>query len=77
MPDVTITIRRNGSLKVEGPFRLVDSNGAELPLDKPVISLCRCGLSQNKPFCDGSHKAANFQGVEAHIARAEQAASAS
>lgn len=73
MPDVTITVRRNGSLKVEGPFRLVDSAGNEIPLppDKPVISLCRCGQSQNKPFCDGAHKTCNFDGVEAHIRAAE------
>lgn len=76
MPDVTITVRRNGSLKVEGPFRLIDSNGQEIPLppDKPVISLCRCGHSLTKPFCDGSHKTCSFNGVEAHIAAAEQLA---
>ncbi|HVA62633.1 MAG TPA: CDGSH iron-sulfur domain-containing protein [Terriglobales bacterium] len=76
MPDVTITIRRNGSLKVEGPFRLIDSAGQEMPLpvDKPVISLCRCGHSQNKPFCDGAHKTCGFEGAEAHVLAAEQAA---
>ncbi|MGH9472655.1 MAG: CDGSH iron-sulfur domain-containing protein [Terriglobales bacterium] len=74
MPEVTITVRRNGSLKVEGPFRLIDSNGQEIPLpaDKPVVSFCRCGHSQNKPFCDGSHREHNFQGAEAHILRAEE-----
>jgi CDGSH-type Zn-finger protein len=63
MSEVTITVRPNGSLKVDGPFRLLDANGSEIPLppDKPVISLCRCGHSQNKPFCDGSHRTAGFQ----------------
>lgn len=63
MPEVTITVRPNGSLKVEGPFRMVDGTGNEIPLpiDKPIISLCRCGHSQNKPFCDGSHRTMNFQ----------------
>ncbi|HXE31257.1 MAG TPA: CDGSH iron-sulfur domain-containing protein [Terriglobales bacterium] len=76
MPEVTITVRRNGSFKVEGPFRLIDSNGAEIALDpaKPIISLCRCGQSQNKPFCDGSHKNCQFEGAEAHILAAEKAA---
>ena len=75
MTDVaTITVRRNGSFKVEGPFRLIDSNGNEMPVDKPVISLCRCGHSQNKPFCDGSHKTAGFNGAEAHILESERAA---
>jgi len=79
MPDVTITVRRNGSLKVEGPFRLVDSAGKEMPLpaDKPVISFCRCGLSKNKPFCDGSHKEADFQGAEPHVLASEAAAATS
>ena len=63
MSDVTITVRPNASLKIEGPFRLVDGAGNEIPLpaDKPVISLCRCGHSKNKPFCDGSHRVAEFQ----------------
>jgi len=77
MPDVTITIRRNGSLKVEGPFRLIDSNGNEMVIEKAVTSFCRCGQSLNKPFCDGSHKACNFDGVEAHIRAAEPATESS
>jgi CDGSH-type Zn-finger protein len=69
MPDITtITIRPNGSLKVEGPFRLIDSVGNDMPVDKPVISLCRCGQSANKPFCDGTHKTCGFNGLEAHLA---------
>lgn len=75
LPAVTITVRRNGSFKVEGPFRLVGSDGAEIPLPagKPAIALCRCGQSHNKPFCDSTHKLCNFDGVEAHI-RAREAA---
>lgn len=81
MPDtnanaVRITIRRNGPLRIEGPFLLIDSNGQELPVDraKPWISFCRCGQSANKPFCDGAHKHCGFQGAEAHILAAEAAA---
>lgn len=75
MSDVTITISRNGSLKVSGPVRLVDSAGNTLPTPAaPVFSLCRCGHSKNKPFCDGSHREAQFDGVEAHIRAAEAAA---
>ncbi len=77
MPDVKITIRRNGSLHVEGLFTLIDSNGQEIPINKPAISLCRCGHSNNKPFCDGSHKTCGFQGAEAHILAAEAAAAGS
>jgi CDGSH-type Zn-finger protein len=56
-PAVKITVRPNGSLRVEGLITLVDVNGAEWDLEgKPAISLCRCGLSSKRPFCDGSHK---------------------
>lgn len=52
-----ITVKDNGSLKVEGDFELVDKNGKAYNLGgREVISLCRCGLSKNKPFCDASHK---------------------
>lgn len=52
-----ITVRNNGSLKVEGPdIELVDQEGRPFGLGgRTVISLCRCGKSQSKPFCDGSH----------------------
>ncbi len=53
-----LTVNNNGSLKVDGEdFILVDKDGNEYGLGgRTVISICRCGLSKNKPFCDGSHK---------------------
>ena len=52
-----ITVKNNGSLRVEGEVQLVDSEGNEYGLaGQTAFSLCRCGLSNNKPFCDGSHK---------------------
>ena len=52
-----ITVNSNGSLKVEGEFEIVDKQGNTYGLGgRNVISFCRCGLSKNKPFCDGSHK---------------------
>ena len=62
MSDVSIRIRDNGPLLVEGSFQLFDGEGNPLPLDpsKPAFALCRCGASANKPFCDGSHKGCNF-----------------
>jgi CDGSH-type Zn-finger protein len=61
---VLIRCRENGPLVVAGPFRLVDAKGVEitLPTDKPLVALCRCGQSQKKPFCDGSHKNCGFVG---------------
>ncbi len=51
-----ITVNNNGSLKIEGDFEVVDRNGAVYNLQgREIVSFCRCGLSKNKPFCDGSH----------------------
>jgi CDGSH-type Zn-finger protein len=52
-----IIVNNNGSLKVEGEIKIVDANGNAYNLQgRTVVGLCRCGLSANKPFCDGSHK---------------------
>ncbi|MFM7429815.1 MAG: CDGSH iron-sulfur domain-containing protein [Chryseotalea sp. WA131a] len=52
-----IIVNNNGSLKVEGDFEILDAQGNAYGLQgRTVLSLCRCGLSNNKPFCDGSHK---------------------
>lgn len=66
MPDVTIRIRENGPFLVEGPVRLLDADGNEFVLDpnKPAIALCRCGHSQRRPFCDGTHKSCGFVSAE-------------
>ena len=62
----TITVRQNGSYKVEGDdVKLVDWNGNEYQITKRPFALCRCGQSKEKPFCDGSHKLCNFQAAEA------------
>ena len=67
MSEVTIRVRDNGPLLVEGPIRLVDARGnvISLPVNKPAIAFCRCGHSGNKPFCDGTHKTCGFQTVPA------------
>ncbi len=57
-----IMVKSNGSIKVEGDFELVDKEGNKFDLSgRTAISLCRCGLSKDKPFCDRSHRDANFQ----------------
>lgn len=61
MTDVTIQARENGSFKVTGPVRVVDAEGREFVLPEgSAIALCRCGHSQNKPFCDKSHARVGF-----------------
>lgn len=57
MATTKITVKSNGSLKVEGDFEIVDANGNVYGLEgREIISLCRCGHSKNMPFCDGAHK---------------------
>ena len=53
-----LTVLSNGSLRVEGEdIELVDADGQPYGLGgRQRISICRCGLSKQKPFCDGSHK---------------------
>lgn len=51
--------RLNGPLLVQGNLTLVDGSGTERWRGTKA-ALCRCGHSANKPFCDGSHKAAGF-----------------
>ena len=55
MEKVQIKVNDNGSLRVSGDVELIDAEGNVIET-KPVFSLCRCGLSTKKPFCDGRHK---------------------
>jgi CDGSH-type Zn-finger protein len=57
-----ITINNNGSIRLEGDFTIHDANGDAFDLSgRTTISLCRCGHSENKPFCDGTHRKVSFQ----------------
>jgi len=76
MPQIKITVRRNGPFRVEAPegsVELVDADGNPYDLTaKPAFSLCRCGGSVNKPFCDGTHSRIGFQGAEAAVKAADK-----
>ena len=62
MPATRITVKNNGSLSVEGDFEIVDAEGRPFGLaGRTRVSLCRCGQSSNKPFCDSAHKTCGFQ----------------
>jgi CDGSH-type Zn-finger protein len=58
---VTITPYPNGPYLVRGPFTIVDGKGNEIETKRRVVALCRCGRSQIKPFCDGTHKLVGFR----------------
>jgi CDGSH-type Zn-finger protein len=50
----------NGPLIAKGVPNLKTADGINIAPDKPAFGLCRCGMSKNKPFCDGSHTAVGF-----------------
>jgi CDGSH-type Zn-finger protein len=57
-----VSVINNGPLRIEGEFTIHDTVGNPFGLaGRTMISLCRCGHSENKPFCDGSHKRQGFQ----------------
>jgi CDGSH-type Zn-finger protein len=60
-----ITPYRNGPYLVRGPFTLVDQDGNEIEVNRRVVALCRCGRSQTRPFCDGTHKTTRFRAASA------------
>jgi CDGSH-type Zn-finger protein len=68
MKPLEITVFDNGPLKITGELTIKDMSGKTYDLaGRDSIALCRCGNSQRKPFCDGSHRGANFQSkCEAH-----------
>lgn len=58
-----ITVQKNGPLRVEGEDILIQDPEQQAYglAGRTVVSLCRCGHSNNKPFCDGSHNHHSFQ----------------
>jgi len=51
--------KKNGSIRVTGTVDFVDDEGNVI-VSKSDFSLCRCGHSKEKPFCDGSHRESGF-----------------
>jgi len=71
---VTVTPYRDGPYLVRGPFQLVDQDGHEITLPARTIALCRCGRSQTRPSCDGTHKTVGFSAASGPEADAEPSA---
>jgi CDGSH-type Zn-finger protein len=61
MADVTITPSEDGPYIVSGPVTLLAPDGHVIEHPDPM-EMCRCGQSSNKPFCDGTHAAIDFDG---------------
>ncbi|MBV8552086.1 MAG: CDGSH iron-sulfur domain-containing protein [Acidobacteriaceae bacterium] len=59
-----VTIVNNGPIRIEGEFTIQDAEGNSYGLaGRTVISLCRCGMSENRPFCDGAHGRNGFNSL--------------
>jgi CDGSH-type Zn-finger protein len=56
----SIEITKNGPYIVKNVEYFISSQGVSLPT-QPVMALCRCGGSNNKPFCDGTHNSIDFE----------------
>ena len=61
MADTSIQTLKNGPYLVKGAIELKDAEDKAIPVKSEPCALCRCGLSKNKPFCDGSHVAAGWK----------------
>ncbi len=57
----SVDIRPNGPLYLRGRLRITRP-GADAVTDEFRVALCRCGASQNKPFCDNTHRVIGFRG---------------
>ena len=62
----TVRVRENGPLAFHAELRLADGTSTLR------ATLCRCGVSSNKPFCDGSHSAAGFTATGEPASRESQ-----
>lgn len=69
--NVTVTVRESGPYRISGQVRVVDADGNQYDVESKRIggeggyfSLCRCGGSSTKPFCDGTHKRNGFDACE-------------
>ncbi len=59
--ETSITPYPDGPILVRGEFELRTPGGEPIPCRRATVALCRCGLSNIKPFCDSTHKAAGFR----------------
>jgi CDGSH-type Zn-finger protein len=61
--DTVVTVQDNGPYRIKGPVKIVTPTGEPFVFEGEQVWLCRCGHSENKPFCDGSHKRVGFSSM--------------
>lgn len=59
--DTRVEAIENGPLLIYGTLQITNSDGSKETKNK-TTAFCRCGASQNKPYCDGAHVENNFKG---------------
>jgi len=58
---VSVKVMIDGPLVIKGTFTF-DSHGTKKVIHDSMVSLCRCGISDHMPFCDGQHRKIGFIG---------------
>ncbi len=56
---ITVKVNEGGPYLIKGKVTLVNKDGTEIMKER-TVALCRCGGSENKPYCDGKHKNIDF-----------------
>ena len=56
-----VELRPDGPIMIDAPVT-IEKDGKSQVIDKGRVALCRCGASENKPFCDGTHRNVGFRG---------------
>ena len=59
--ETKVEVLQNGPLLIYGTLQVANSDGITEKKNK-TTAFCRCGASQNKPYCDGAHVKAEFKG---------------
>jgi CDGSH-type Zn-finger protein len=73
MSETVIRALPNGPYRVTGPAKIIDPQGNEIVIEEGrTVSLCRCGGSVNKPFCDGTHTRIGFAAAEAAVQKSDK-----
>lgn len=55
-----VTVAKDGPLYIRGDVEIKENDGTTF-IEDTRVALCRCGVSQHKPFCDNSHKNSGFR----------------
>lgn len=59
---IQVQVRDDGPYLIRGAdIEVMDADGNALPYEGSAVALCRCGHSDNKPFCDGTHRDCGFE----------------